>query len=121
MCPLTAGRLIGDEQGEPIVVAAKAMAVPADVLQRILLFLNPHIGQSVDRVYELASLYNEISVKAAQRLVSIWRDADPAGEPATKPTAMDWRHTVESARRALSEISRPTAKRDALVFRRDRR
>ena len=61
-----ARRIVEDEMGEPIVVAAKAMSLPADVLQRILLFMNPRVGQSVDRVYELAALYNEISVEAAQ-------------------------------------------------------
>ena len=30
------------------------MSLPADVLQRMLLFVNPRVGQSVDRVYELA-------------------------------------------------------------------
>ncbi len=49
------------------MVAAKAMDLPADVLQRLLLFMNPWVGQSVDRVYELAELYGEISVDAARR------------------------------------------------------
>ena len=73
-----ARRIINDETGEPVVAAAKAMAVPSDVLQRMLLFVNPQVGQSVDRVYELAELYSEISVDAARRLIAILRDADPA-------------------------------------------
>ena len=56
-------RIVEDEMGEPIVVAAKAMCLPADILQRIVLFMNPRVGQSVDRVYELSALYNEISVE----------------------------------------------------------
>src|SRR5207248_6641095 len=51
-----ARRIIDDEQGEPIVVAAKAMGMPADVLQRVLLFANPRVGHSVDRVYELSQI-----------------------------------------------------------------
>ena len=47
--------------------------MPADVLQRMLLFMNPRVGQSVDRVYELAALYSEISVEAARRLIAILR------------------------------------------------
>ena len=58
------------------MVAAKAMNLPADVLQRMLLFMNPKVGQSVDRVYELAELYSEISVDAARRLIAIWRAAE---------------------------------------------
>ena len=56
-----ARRIVNDELGEPIVAAAKAMALPADVLQRMLLFMNPRVGQSVDRVYQLAALYGEIT------------------------------------------------------------
>ena len=43
------------------MVAAKALGMKAAVLQRILLFLNPAIGQSVERVYDLARLYDELS------------------------------------------------------------
>ena len=75
---LQAKRIIQDELGEPIVVAAKALALPSDVLQRMLLFVNPHIGQSIDRVYELAGLYGEITVDAARRMIALLRDADPA-------------------------------------------
>ena len=75
-------RIVEDELGEPIIVAGKAMSLPADVLQRIVLFMNPRVGQSVDRVYELSSLYNEVSVEAARRLVSILRAAAPAGRAA---------------------------------------
>jgi hypothetical protein len=107
-----ARRIVGDELGEPIVVAAKALALPADVLQRMLLFLNPRVGQSVDRVYELAALYNEITVDSAHRLIDIWQDADPAeAQPATH--AAQWQSTVEHARQALSDISRrPPARRE---------
>ena len=42
----------------------------------MLLFMTPWAGQSVDRVYELAELYAAISVDAACRLISIWRNAD---------------------------------------------
>ena len=53
-----AERITRDDAGEPIVVAAKALRLTAAVLQRILLFLNPVIGQSVARVFELAHLYD---------------------------------------------------------------
>ena len=43
-----AERVARDHSGEPIVVAAKALGMTAAVLQRILLFLNPVIGQSVE-------------------------------------------------------------------------
>lgn len=68
-----ARRLIEDQSGEPIAIAARALAMPADVLQRILLCLNPSISQSVLRVHELARLYEELAPASALRLLAIWR------------------------------------------------
>jgi hypothetical protein len=102
-----ARRIVNDELGEPIVVAAKAMNLPNDVLQRMLLFINPTVGQSVDRVFELATLYSDISVDAARRLVAIWSEAALA-EPASEPHDTQlWHEMAETARRALSETSHP--------------
>jgi hypothetical protein len=68
-----ARRVVHDELGEPIVVAAKVLRMPRDVLYRILLFVNPSIGHSVERVHALAELYDEITVSAAETIVSIWQ------------------------------------------------
>jgi hypothetical protein len=106
---LQARRIIEDELGEPIVVAAKALALPSDVLQRMLLFVNPHIGQSIERVYELAGLYGEITVDAARRLIALLRDTDPADYRAPRYESPAWRNAAENARRALSEIARRPA------------
>src|SRR5258707_5094072 len=70
-----ARRLIEDSSGEPVVVMAVALGMPAAVLQRILLCLNPIISQSVQRVYELALLYEEIKPDAPLRLVAIWESS----------------------------------------------
>ena len=105
-----ARRIVQDELGEPVVVAAKAMSLPADVLQRMLLFVNPRVGQSVDRVYELATLYGEISVDAARRLIAIWRDAEQAVNREVRHEPSPWRAAADNARRALSDVShRPAA------------
>ena len=46
-----------DNSGEPLLVAAKALGMPASVFQRILMFINPAVGQSVDaRVRTVAAL-----------------------------------------------------------------
>jgi hypothetical protein len=82
-----ARRIVADERGEPIVAAVKALRAPRAVLERIVLFINPVIGQSVRRVHELATRYDEISAEAAQRVVAIWQNAEPRGqaEPAARP------------------------------------
>jgi uncharacterized protein (DUF2336 family) len=71
--PRQARRVAGDPLGEPVVVAAKALGMPAEVLQRVLLCLNPAISQSVQRVYDLADLYDQLKPEAALRMLTIWQ------------------------------------------------
>jgi hypothetical protein len=97
-------RIVDDELGEPIVVAAKAINLPSDLLQRMLLFINPRVGHSVDRVFELASLYGEISVEAARRLIAIWREGDTPERRVVQHEPVAWRTAAENARRALAEV-----------------
>jgi hypothetical protein len=111
-----ARRIVNDELGEPIVVAAKAMALPAEVLQRVLLFWSPWVGQPVDRICELADLYDEISTDAARRLIAIWREDERAEDEPIHQEPLAWRRAAENARRALSEVSRrPDLAHDARV------
>jgi hypothetical protein len=98
-----ARRIVDDELGEPIVVAAKAVQAPRTVLERILLFINPHIGQSVQRVYELATRFDEVSFESACRMVAIWRDADPRVQtPRQAPQR-------PQARRPSLDLARPAS------------
>jgi hypothetical protein len=69
-----AQRIARDELGEPIVVAAKALSIPRDLLYRILLFVNTAVGHSVERVHALAELYDEVTMQAAQDLVAVWQE-----------------------------------------------
>jgi hypothetical protein len=100
-----ARRIVCDELGEPIVVVAKALRAPRAVLERILLFVNPRIGQSVQRVYELATRYDEISTPAAAYLVAIWQAADPR-EQAPRQQPVSRRPAPESVRPALGLAAR---------------
>jgi hypothetical protein len=110
--------IVNDPSGEPLVVAAKALAVPIDVLQRILLFVNPAIGHSVRRVYALTALFDEISLVAALRLVAAWRVAMPArrrsnaapqgGRSALGAATMSARH-AQAAAHPHGQTSPPSA------------
>jgi Uncharacterised protein conserved in bacteria (DUF2336) len=91
-----AERIVRDPSGEPVVVAAKALGMPAAVLQRILLFLNPAIGQSVQRVYDLARLYDEITPASAERMLAIWQQS--AGRPQSRHEPATWDDERRSAR-----------------------
>jgi hypothetical protein len=106
-------RIVEDELGEPMIVAAKAMSIPADVLQRIVLFMNPRVGQSVDRVYELSALYREISVEAACRLITILRAADDKARDTRAIYA-----AAETGRRALSDLASSVVRKPDAVQRR---
>ena len=94
-----ARRIAEDNSGEPLVVAAKALGMPADVLQRILLFLNPAIGHSVRRIYDLAQLFQDLTPGIALHLVAIWREAAPEQRGPSAHRPILWNdETAQSAR-----------------------
>jgi hypothetical protein len=104
-------RLTNDPGGEPIVVAAAALRMPAAVLQRILLCLNPAISRSVQRVYDLALLHEEIKAASALRLVALWQAADREAQrpPASAPVAVPRppQRSVEERIRPAAPVARP--------------
>lgn len=95
-----AHRIVGDPSGEPVVVATKALGLKADALQRILLFLNPDIGLSVQRVYDLAALFDEITLAAAEQMAAIWQQSIARVRPPHSP--LHWDDERRSARAAAS-------------------
>lgn len=114
-------KIVADPLGEPVVVAAKALGMPRDALQRILLLLNPAIGHSVQRVYELAALYDEISVATADSMVAIWRGRVPQRRPAApayQPASYDDETTSARAAATPSRYQATGRRRtDSLVNR----
>ncbi len=103
-------RIAADPFGEPIVVVAKALAMQADILQRILLFLNPQIGHSVSRVYELAELFDAIAPRAARRMIAIWggwHAAPRTSRPAPKHLPLHWNDEKTDSR----EMATPQPRR----------
>lgn len=84
-----AERIVHDPSGEPVVVAARALGMTGAVLQRILLFLNPTVGQSVERVYDLARLYDDLTPTAAERMLAIWRQSSTGSQTAHAPFYWD--------------------------------
>ena len=92
-----AARIADDRSGETIVVVAKALSMPADVLQRILLLLNPAIGQSVQRVYDLAALHDEMTQDAALRLLAIWQESELHDLGSSRHRPMHWDDDIPDA------------------------
>jgi len=87
--PALAERITRDASGEPLVVAAKALGMSAASLQRVLLFLNPVIGQSVQRVYNLAQLFEAVAPEAAAQMAAIWRAPLARRKPRHEPVHQD--------------------------------
>ena len=82
------------------MVAAKALGMSASALQRVLLFLDPAIGQSVRRVYDLAQLFDEITQQAASQMTTIW-----PGQLARKTRTYEATHWDDQRRSARSFAS----------------
>ena len=86
-----AQRIARDDLGEPVVVAGKALSLRRDVLYRILMFVNPAVGHSVERVHALAALYDEMTQPAAEGMVAIWQalQQNERARAAHRPLAWD--------------------------------
>lgn len=78
-------KIVTDKSGEPMLVVARALSMPIDVVQRILLLLNPAIGTSVRRVFDLTALYENLPTQAALRLITLWRHAGVPHANAYRP------------------------------------
>lgn len=95
-------QIVEDAGGEPLACAARALGMPSDVFQRVLLFLNPKLGASVTDVYRLARLYDTISERAALIMLTAWRGAAVAATRAKyRPALYDDQR--QRARPASSE------------------
>ena len=99
----TARRMTQDDGGEPLLIAATALDIPSDVLVRILLFVNPSVGESVSRVFALAQLHAELPRAAALQVLASLRSSAPA-RPTHQPAL--WDDGLHAGRRAGTEAAR---------------
>jgi hypothetical protein len=105
-----ARRIADDLLGEPIVIAAKAITMPRDVVYRILLFVNTTVGHSVERVHALAALYDELPIGAAEHMVAIWQALQRHDQAAAKHLPLAWNDEARiRARTATAAVRRAPA------------
>jgi hypothetical protein len=71
-------QVVNDPGGEPLACAAKALDMPSPVFQRVLLFLKPEFGSSVNTVYRLSRLYDKLSERSALIMLAAWRGSTMA-------------------------------------------
>ena len=94
-----AAQVVSDPGGEPLACAARALDMPAAVFQRVLLFLKPEFGESVNQVYRLSRLYDRLSERSALIMLAAWRGSTMAVTRAKyRPTLYDdERHRARAA------------------------
>ncbi|HEY8334696.1 MAG TPA: DUF2336 domain-containing protein [Tardiphaga sp.] len=94
-----ADQVVNDPGGEALACTAKALAMPSDMFQRVLMFLNPELGSSVHHVYRLSRLYDILSERSALIMVAAWRGATLAATRAKYRPALydDERNRARSA------------------------
>jgi len=73
-----AAQIVNDPGGEPLACAMKALDMPGAMFQRVLMFLNPEFGASVNNVYRLSRLYDRLSERSALIMLAAWRGATVA-------------------------------------------
>ena len=101
-----ARRMARDELGEPVAVAGKALGLARDVLHRILLFVNPAVGHSVERVHALAALYDAMTPQAAQGMVEIWQALPQNERAGAKHQPLTWDEVMRRGARAAAAAPR---------------
>jgi hypothetical protein len=101
-----ARQIVYDETGEPVVIVAKALAAATDSLVRILLFLNPRVGQSVERVFSLVDLYEQLSSHAAHHIVASWQNVNAHEKPKADYRPLHWNDERPGARHTFATHGR---------------
>jgi hypothetical protein len=71
-------QVVDDPGGEPLACAARVLDMPSPVFQRVLLFLKPEFGTSVNTVYRLSRLYDRLSERSALVMLAAWRGSTMA-------------------------------------------
>ena len=73
-----AAQVVNDPGGEPLACAVRVLDMPSEVYQRVLLFLKPEFGCSVQHVYRLSRLFDRLSERSALIMLAAWRGSTMA-------------------------------------------
>jgi hypothetical protein len=88
-----AEQVVKDPGGEPLACAAKALGMSGQVFERVLMFLDPMLGSSVNRVYRLSRLHGVLGERTALIMVAAWRGSTLAATRAKyRPSLYDDEH-----------------------------
>ena len=99
-------RMTHDDLGDPVVVAAKALSMPRQALYRVLMFVNPSVGHSVQRVRALAALHDEMPQPAAEGMVVIWQGLQQREQSRAAHQPVAWDDQKRRSARAAPPMQR---------------
>jgi uncharacterized protein (DUF2336 family) len=68
--PDQAAIIVDDAYGEPLALALAALRVPVEIAVRLFLFIDPRIGQSVERVRSLVRIVRHMPPHLCRRLLT---------------------------------------------------
>jgi hypothetical protein len=105
-----ATQVVNDSGGEPLACAVRALDMPSPVFQRVLLFLKPEVGSSVNTVYRLSRLYDTLSERTALIMLAAWRGSTMAATRAKYRPALydDERNRARAASAQTRPASQPS-------------
>jgi hypothetical protein len=107
-----AEQVVGDRGGEPLACAARTLGMPGQIFEQVLLFLDPELGSSVNRVYRLSRLYGVLPERTALIMVAAWRGSSVVTTRAKYRPAL---HDDEQHRfRAATPQARPATQTPGL-------
>jgi hypothetical protein len=104
-----AQRIARDDLGEPVAIAGKVLAMPRDVVYRVLMFLNPVVGHSVECVHALAALYDEMTMPAAEGMLAIWQSLQGNEHAAARHQTVVWDDETRRRLRSTTPVHRSPA------------
>ncbi|CAL76524.1 conserved hypothetical protein [Bradyrhizobium sp. ORS 278] len=113
--------IVNDSAGEPLACAAKALGMPPPAFERVLLFLKPEMGQSVQTVFRLSRFYERLSERAALIMLAAWRGSAMAAIRAKHRTALyddERQHVRGSARAGTHAPAKPIVRTGTDGFKR---
>lgn len=104
-----ARQIVEDPNGEPLACAARALGMSTEIFERVVLFLDPELGASVNRVYRLSRLYDTLGERVTLILLAAWRGTSLAATQARHQPVLheDERQRARAAAQAGS-VRAPT-------------
>jgi len=117
-----ADEVVNDRGGELLACAAKALGMPGPAFERVLLFLKPEIGESVQTVFRLSRFYERLSERAALIMLAAWRGSATAAARAKHRAVLyddeNQRVRATTTRPAMPSTSRPIVRTGTDGFKR---